>query len=416
MESWLLDWQGTDGVQRLVLRRSPSAQWGASRALRLADEAALVGAMHAAGVAAPQPLYVLRSDDALGEGYIMAHVGGSADPAQILAAPHGELLGDIARALAAIHAVPTGRLPANLPVMDAAGGIAQLRASFDNFGADRPVIALALKWCADNQPPPVPPTLVHGDYRLGNIMVDGGRLSAVLDWELAHLGDYHEDLAYGCMTVWRFSAIDQPAFGLGTIDDLVAQYRAAGGRDVDPVRLRFWLIYRTLWWAIGCLQMGAYWRSGADSSIERAVISRRTAEQELDLLLLLEEDLSADLRDAARIATPVQTPSTAQGEVSGDELLGAVADWLIGEVRAKAVGRDKFMAAVAVNALQIARREASGHAQFADAALAADLLAGRQSLNNGALLADLRRRTLAKCQQDMPKYPALAIATARWCA
>ncbi len=416
MESWLLDWQGTDGAQRLVLRRSPSAQWGESRALRLADEAALVGAMHAAGVAAPHPLYVLRPDDALGEGYIMAHVGGSADPAQILAAPHGELLGDIARELAAIHAVPTGQLPANLPVMDAASGIAQLRASFDNFGADRPVIALALKWCADNQPPPVPPTLVHGDYRLGNIMVDGGRLSAVLDWELAHLGDYHEDLAYGCMTVWRFSAIDQPAFGLGTIDDLVAQYRAAGERDVDPVRLRFWLIYRTLWWAIGCLQMGAYWRSGADDSIERAVISRRTAEQELDLLLLLEEDLSADLRDAARIATPVQPPTTAQGEVSGDELLGAVADWLIGEVRAKAVGRDKFMAAVAVNALQIARREASGHAQFADAALAADLLAGRQSLNNAALLADLRRRTLAKCQQDMPKYPALAIATARWCA
>lgn len=416
MESWLLDWQGANGARRLVLRRSPSAQWGASRALRLADEAALVGAMHAAGVAAPQPLYVLRPDDALGEGYIMAHVGGSADPAQILAAPHGELLGDVARELAIIHAVPTGQLPANLPVMDAASGIAQLCASFDNFGADRPVIALAIKWCADNRPPPVPPTLVHGDYRLGNIMVDGGRLSAVLDWELAHLGDYHEDLAYGCMTVWRFSAIDQPAFGLGTIDDLVAQYRAAGGRDVDPVRLRFWLIYRTLWWAIGCLQMGAYWRSGADSSIERAVISRRTAEQELDLLLLLEEDLSADLRDAARIAMPVQPPTTTKGEVSSDELLGAVADWLIGQVRAKAVGREKFLAAVAVNALHIARRETSGHAQFADAALAADLLAGQQSLTNAALLADLRQRTLAKCQQDMPKYPALAIATARWCA
>src|SRR3546814_9490874 len=63
------------------------------------------------------------------------------------------------------------------------------------------------------------PVLVHGDYRMGNIMVDmaegqAGGLAAVLDWELAHLGDGHEDLAFGCMTVWRFGRLDRPAFGV----------------------------------------------------------------------------------------------------------------------------------------------------------------------------------------------------------
>ena len=68
---------------------------------------------------------------------------------------------------------------------------------------DRPVIALAIKWCEDHLPAPADPVLVHGDYRMGNIMVDADGLATVLDWELAHLGDAHEDLAFGCMTVWR---------------------------------------------------------------------------------------------------------------------------------------------------------------------------------------------------------------------
>ncbi|MCC7393929.1 MAG: phosphotransferase family protein [Sphingomonadaceae bacterium] len=417
LESWLLGWQSATGQSRFVLRRSPSAAWSASRALSLADEAALVGAMHAAGVCAPQPIYVLTAEDALGDGYIMAHVTGSADPGQILTAPHQALLSDVARELAAIHAVPVSEIPVRLPVMDVASAIDQLRASFEAFGADRPVIALALKWCIDHAPPPLAAgewAIVHGDYRLGNLLVDDGRLSAVLDWELAHLGDYHEDLAYGCMTVWRFSAVDRPAFGLGDLQDFFAAYRAAGGRVVDPARFRYWLIYRTLWWAIGCLQMGGHWRSGADSSIERAVISRRTAEQELDLLLLLEEDLPKELRDAARIAVTDGGAPTPKGEVTGDELLGAVSDWLIANVRAKAEGRDKFMAAVAVNALAIARREAAMRATWADAPLAADLLAGRCDLHSDKLLARLRQRTFDKCRQDMPKYPGLTLARTRW--
>ena len=197
------------------------------------------------------------------------------------------MLADLGRELARIHAIPAGTIPAAIPLMDTAEALAELKARFLSYGGDRPAIALAIKWCEDHLPEPAMPVLVHGDYRMGNVMVDGEGLAAVLDWELAHRGDAHEDLAFGCMTVWRFGRLDKPAFGVGSIDDYFAAYEAAGGAKVDRDRFRFWLVYRTLWWALGCLQMGQMWRNGADRTVERVVIGRRTAEQELDLLLSL---------------------------------------------------------------------------------------------------------------------------------
>src|SRR3546814_3332958 len=143
--------------------------------------------------------------------------------------------------------------------MDAGAALAELKTRFVSYGGDRPAIALAIRWCEDHLPAPTVPVLVHGDYRMGNIMVDvakerEGGLAAVLDWELAHLGDWHEDLAFGCMTVWRFGQLDRPAFGVGSLEEYFAAYAAAGGAPVDRGRFRFWLVYRTLWWALGCLQ------------------------------------------------------------------------------------------------------------------------------------------------------------------
>ena len=86
---------------------------------------------------------------------------------------------------------------------------------------------------------------------------------------------------------------------MGSLDDYFAAYEAAGGGAVDRERFHFWLVYRTLWWALGCLQMGQAWRSGADPTVERVVVGRRTAEQELDLLLLLEAEAPAAECDRA---------------------------------------------------------------------------------------------------------------------
>ncbi len=409
MESWAFEWAGG----AYVLRRAPSAAYMADRPFGHADEAALVMAAQAAGVKAPEVVGVLADADGMGTGYVMRRVMAEVSPAKILADPPRSLLADLGRELARIHAIPGDAIPAAIPLMDTCAALAELRSRFLSYGGDRPVIALAIKWCEDHLPAPADPVLVHGDYRMGNVMVDEDGLAAVLDWELAHRGDAHEDLAFGCMTVWRFGRIDRPAFGVGSLADYFAAYEAAGGVRVDRDRFRFWLVYRTLWWALGCLQMGQAWRSGADPTVERVVIGRRTAEQELDLLLLLEAEAPEVERRRALPPSPDAAPAPT-GEPTHSEIVQAVRDWIEGSIKPRAEGHAKFEAVVAMNALGIVLRDLSADVRAEDAALAKALLSGTTSLAEPGLLARLRRAVLDKCAIDSPKYAALAAARADW--
>jgi aminoglycoside phosphotransferase (APT) family kinase protein len=409
MESWSFDRAG----QGYVLRRAPSAAFMEGRAFGHDVEAALVRAAHAGGVLAPIVVGDLVENDDLGTGYIMRRVEAEVNPAKILSAPPASLLTDIAREMARIHAIRP-RTDIAIPLMDTADALAELKKRFIAYGGDRPVIALALRWCEAHLPPPADPVLVHGDFRMGNVMVDANGLAAVLDWELAHWGDGHEDLAYGCMAVWRFGHFDRPAFGVGDLESYFAAYEAAGGMPVDRTRFRFWLVYRTLWWALGCMQMAEIWRIGADRTLERAVIGRRTSENEVDLLLLLEED--APEAERQPVAAPLSIPPRRAGEPSTVEMLEAIRLWVDGSVKAQASGRDKFMAAVAMNALGMLIREAENPVEVHDATLSAALLAGEQSLATPGLLQRLRATMLAKLANDSPKYASLAAAKARWLA
>ena len=77
---------------------------------------------------------------------------------------------------------------------------------------------------------------MHGDFRHGNLIIGPDGVRAVLDWELAHLGDPMEDLGWICVNSWRFGEIDKPVGGFGTREELFAGYEAAG-RRVDPERV-----------------------------------------------------------------------------------------------------------------------------------------------------------------------------------
>lgn len=410
MESWSFDWVG----QGYVLRRAPSADYLADRPFGHAVEAALVSAAHASGVRAPEVVAVLADHDGLGTGYVMRQIAGEVNPAVILATPPPSLLADLGRELARIHALPVAAIPTAIPLLDTSAALHELRARFADYGGDRPVIALALKWCEGHLPSPAdPPVLVHGDFRMGNMLADADGLTAVLDWELAHLGDPHEDLAYGCMTVWRFGRPDRPAFGLGSLPDFFAAYEKAGGCVIDRERFHFWLVYRTLWWALGCLGMGAAWRNHVDRSLERVVVARRTAEQELDLLMLLETE-APEAEQSRRLPPVAQKMPASSGEPNAAELVTAVREWLASDIKPAASGREKFMVAVAMNALGIAARELEQPACFADRALADALLMGERTLAEPGLLARLRRQCFDKLTGDMPKYPALALAAERW--
>ena len=408
MESWRF----LAGDEVCVLRRAPSLEMMAGRPLGHPAEAALIRAARAAGVMAPEVLVELKPADGIGSGYVMRSIPGSPDPNLFLAEADPALgIADITRELVATHRIDPATL--TVPVMDTAAALGDLRERFLSYGGDRPILALALRWLESNIPPPVTPRLVHGDFRLGNLMFAHGRLTGVLDWELAHLGDPHEDLAFGCMTVWRFSRPDRPGYGLTTVEELARAYEAAGGERFDPDRFRFWTIYRTFWWALGCLQMGGYWRAGHDRSVERVVVARRTAEQELDLLLLLEDQAPPVERE--RPLPPAADPlQPGNGEPSGAEILTAVSEWLASDIKPLVSGRGKFDLAVARNALGIVARELEQRPIAEDAALAAELIAGKATLATPGLLARLRRMALGKLSADMPKYPALATARAKW--
>ena len=408
MESWRFSAGGSD----YVLRRAPSLAFMEGRPYGHSTEAALIEAARAAGVTAPEVVAVLEEADGLGSGFVMRALPGTADPKVILGCddPDG-LLRQAARDLARIHSLRQTDVPEGVPVIDYHAAIADLKAQFMDAGGDRPIIALGLKWLEDNCPDPVEPVLNHGDYRMGNLLIEGSRLTGVLDWEIAHFGDPHEDLAFGCMAVWRFARYDRPALGLGRVEDYLAAYQAEAGVSIDPERFRFWTIYRTVWWALGCLRMAAQWRSGADLMLERAVISRRTSEQELDLLLLLEEEAPE-----AERARPVvlDTPPAPQGEATDGELAQAIFEWL-GSVKDRFEGHDRFQYAVARNALGMISRYTPASASVVEnQPLATAMLEGHASLADPERLAKLRSAILAAVAQDVPKYPALAHARREW--
>ena len=142
------------------------------------------------------------------------------------------------------------------------------------------------------------------------------------------------------------------------------------------------------------------------------MIGRRASETEVDLLMLLEEDAPETQRLPIRLDEPPELRR--QGEPSTVEMIEALSDWLEKDIKPKAEGRDRFMTAVALNALGMLQRDAARPSAIHDKALADDLLTGRQTLGTPGLLARLRKGALAKLAADQPKYSALAKARELW--
>jgi aminoglycoside phosphotransferase (APT) family kinase protein len=236
-------------------------------------------------------LHVLERSDGLGTGFIMQRIEGETIARKILrdaqfAKARPLLARQLGEVAAVIHALPRVKLP-ELRTSTAPQEIAELEREYRGFDWPRPVFELALCWLRGHDPgPPQQVTLVHGDFRHGNLIIGPDGLRAVLDWELAHLGDPMEDLGWVCVNSWRFGEIDKPVGGFGSREELFAGYRAEG-RRVDPSRVEFWEVMGTLRWGVMCCGMMQRFRSGPDHAMERAMIGRRASETEIDLLRLL---------------------------------------------------------------------------------------------------------------------------------
>jgi aminoglycoside phosphotransferase (APT) family kinase protein len=291
-ETWSFDIQHPDGLIGAILRRAPQGYGAApGRAAGLDAEARLMQLAYDAGVPSPRVLHILQPQDDLGTGFVMARVEGETIARKILrdekfANARPLLARQLGKIAAGIHGLAVSELP-KLRRMTAARELAEMEREYRGFDWPRPVFELALCWLADHDPGPSDEvTLVHGDFRHGNLIIGPDGVRAVLDWELAHLGDPMEDLGWVCVNSWRFGEIDKPVGGFGTREELFAGYEAAG-RRVDPGRVRFWEVMGTLRWGVMCCGMMQRFRIGPDHSMERAMIGRRASETEIDLLRLL---------------------------------------------------------------------------------------------------------------------------------
>ena len=291
-ETWSFDIVHPDGNIGAILRRAPPGYGAApSRAAGLNAEAKLMQLAYEAGLPSPRVLHVLQPREELGTGFIMQRVEGETIARKILrdakfASARPILARQLGQVAAGIHGLPLAKLP-ELRRMTAAKEIAELERDYRSFDWPRPVFELALRWLRERDPGPSPEvTLVHGDFRHGNLIIGPEGLRAVLDWELAHTGDPMEDLGWICVNSWRFGEIDKPVGGFGTREELFAGYETAG-RRVEAERVKFWEVMGTLRWGVMCCGMMQRFRKGPEHSIERAMIGRRSSETEIDLLRLL---------------------------------------------------------------------------------------------------------------------------------
>ncbi len=292
-ETWSFDGVKDGGTLPLILRRAPGGVRviaEGSTSVPLSTEAAAIEAARAGGVAAPRIRLVLKDEDGAGQGYVMDRLQGETIARKILrddafAAVRPKLARQCGEILARIHAVDVAPLLHLLPVVD---GPAQLRAYrdvYDAFDYPHPVFELAFQWLEPRLKAGARRTLVHGDFRNGNLLISPDGIEAALDWELTHIGDPLEDIGWVCTNSWRFGAAEKVVGGFGDLPDLLEGYEDAGGGRVDEEQVRTWIVYGSLKWGIMCMKM--YQGFLADRSVERAAIGRRASETEIDLINLI---------------------------------------------------------------------------------------------------------------------------------
>jgi aminoglycoside phosphotransferase (APT) family kinase protein len=378
-ETWSFDAVAEDGTRTgLILRRDPPGRPGEAGAVD--REAVAISLAHGAGLPVPELLFCSDGPGLGTAGMVMRRVEGESIARRILRDPEYAtarqvLVGQLGEFAARLHAMP---VPASMPEPDPLSG---LREQLDSFGRPSAVFELALAELERDRPAPREPVLVHGDFRLGNLLVGPAGLRAVLDWELTHAGDPAEDLGWLCVKAWRFGA-GPPVAGLGSREELLAAYAEAGGADISLGELRWWEVLGTLRWGVICLTQAAAHLSGAHRSVELAAIGRRVCEQEWDLLELLrpQEAAAAAARRPRPSGTPVEEPAP-HGRPTASELLEAVREYLLGGVLPATSGQLAFHARVAANALAIVARELELGPPAADAGLA-DAVAARLAVAN----------------------------------
>ncbi len=215
-------------------RRERAWAWASG----FATEAQLMRSARDAGVPEPEVYAVLEPGDGLGDGFVMEWLDGEALGARIVRA---RIVGGGA-AEARVRMRPDPRahprdrpeetgLDQLLDPMDPAAFVEQTWERYKLFDTPQPMIDYAGRWLKEHLPKHPRTTLVHNDFRNGNFMVGPNGVVAVLDWEVAHIGDPMRDLGWICTNSWRFGRSDLPVGGFGEYADLFRGYESVSGSE-----------------------------------------------------------------------------------------------------------------------------------------------------------------------------------------
>lgn len=300
-ECWLV----MAGERRYVLKRDPPAeQHPATSRMR---EYLTINAARAAGVPVARPVWAEEAGGRFGSaGFLTEFVCGTSSPRRILDLDEQaatrlvrQLGGTVARLR---HVVPGStdtrtegarqgwQTSASPDAADAVPTILDgLGAAIDELAPDRPAFALALRWAELNRPVPVPPVVVHGDFRIGNVIVNESGVAALIDWEFTRYGDIAEDLAFFCLRPWRFGRTHRHAGGIGSRQILLDGYAEVSGIEIPRERMHYWEVVNQIRWGVYCLRQAFGYKGGEHNSLERFVLGRRAAEAEWDVLSLIAE-------------------------------------------------------------------------------------------------------------------------------
>jgi aminoglycoside phosphotransferase (APT) family kinase protein len=299
-ENWAIDAEfdggSLSGPQRLVLRTD--AATGVPSSLGRLEEFAVLKAVHDAGATVPEPLFASADSAVLGKPFfVMRRAAGGAlgrpitlDPALEAARP---LLAErLGRELARVQTIRPPRDDLGfLPAYDGPQTqIAAFRAYLDSHPNPKPVLEWALRWAETHLPERLPPVLCHRDFRTGNYLLEGAKLTAILDWEFAGWGDPDEDIGWFCCKGWRFGRLDRAAGGIAERAPFHRGYESESGRRLDPDRVKFWEVYANIRWAVIAMQQSDRFLVGGARNLSTAITGRRATECELELLMLLDPE------------------------------------------------------------------------------------------------------------------------------
>ena len=288
-EIWKFEVNANGKSDRYILRRGSGVE--GPLAIKTSDEAKIQKTVRKLGAQVPEIVAVSSLDEELGDAYIMKFVDGESIARKILRDEEykntlPKLAFECGQSIAKIHQADINEFPF-LPSKTVFEQINDLYQTYVSFNQPSPVFEYTHLWLKKQNFGEINDALVHGDFRLGNIIVGKDGLKSVIDWELAHIGNPLQDLGWICGNSWRFGNTDKVVGGFGDLTDLLKGYNSVSNYHVDENMVKAWQVFGTFRWGVICLIQASAHLTGSINSVEKAAIGRRVSETEIDIVDLL---------------------------------------------------------------------------------------------------------------------------------